>query len=156
MRSAPIGGPWTGVAVEGRDVAPGDVVVAVSAEVAVEDSEATVGDKDRIWEVVVAEAAAVVPTVATCRSVRVTGSAPRAATRTLRGATSAIGARRPRLAAEEEEAVVVAVEVVEDMAATVVEIEVDTVEDEVDEAVDVVAAVDMAEIAIQDQCVEGE
>lgn len=91
------------------------------------------------------EVAAVDPIVETCRSVKETGSVTRAATRTLRGGTSAIAARSPRL--EEEEA---AVEAQVDMVAAAGE---DMTEDG-DEAVEVVV-VDMEEIGILDQCVEG-
>lgn len=90
-------------------------------------------------------------TVEICRSARETGSAVRAATRTLRGATSATGARSRKLE-EEEEAVVEGEEedleeIVEDMAA-------DEVAEEEEEAMEVVVVDE--EIVIRDQCVEGE
>lgn len=118
------------------------VAVEVASEaVAVE----VMGEIEGAMEVSVGrmEAAAVDPIVETCRSVKETGSVTRAATRTLRGGTSAIAARSPRL--EEEEA---AVEAQVDMVAAAGE---DMTEDG-DEAVEVV---DMEEIGILDQCVEG-
>lgn len=84
---------------------------------------------------------------AICRSARETGSATDAATRTLPGATSAIGARSRNRAAEEEEEG----EAVEDMEA----IAEDTAEDE---GV-VVGEVDMAVTVVivnLDRCEEGE
>lgn len=125
-----------------------DVVDSVAAvEVA---SEAVAGEVmveiEGAMEVIVAhmEAAAVDPIVVTCRSAKETGSVTRAVTRTLRGVTSAIAAKSPRL--EEE----VAAEDQVDMVAAAGE---DTTE-EGDEAVEVVVE-DMAEIGILDQCVEG-
>lgn len=122
---------------------------AVDSEVAVEVASEAVavevmGEIEGAMEVSVGrmEAAAVDPIVATCRSVKETGSVTRAATRTLRGGTSAIAARSPRL---EEEA---AVEAQVDMVVAAGE---DMTEDG-DEAVEVV---DMEEIGILDQCVEG-
>lgn len=123
-----------------------DSVVAV--EVANEAvAEGVMVEIEGAMEVIVAhmEAAAGDPIVVTCRSAKETGSVTRAVTRTLRGVTSAIAARSPRL--EEEEAAV------EDQVDMVVAAGEDMTE-EGDEAVEVVVE-DMAEIGILDQCVEG-
>lgn len=122
-----------------------DSVVAV--EVASEAvAEAVMVEIEGAMEVIVAhmEAAAVDPIVVTCRSAKETGSVTRAVTRTLRGVTSAIAAKSPRLEEEEEAAV-------EDQ----VDMVVAAGEDMTEEGDEAVVVEDMAEIGILDQCVEG-